>query len=185
MGPSLTPNLLSGDPTAVASEGGEAWGRAHPPDPLSGDPTAVASEGGEAWGRTSPPRPPSPATLRRSPARGAKHGGGTSPANYPSGGHTAVAKEGAKGRRPFPPLLTTVVSSSGEGGRGGEVDSNHREMTFARPILVSSEGIYGMPAGVAALRAGATRLDVLEAAIRPVEIAPNAAAWAWAAGRTC
>jgi len=42
-----------------------------------------------------------------------------------------------------------------------------------KTILVSSEGKYGIEAGVAALRHGASRLDVIEAAIRPVEVAPE------------
>jgi beta-aspartyl-peptidase (threonine type) len=42
-----------------------------------------------------------------------------------------------------------------------------------KTILVSSEGKYGIEAGVEALRRGASRLDVIEAAIRPVEVAPE------------
>jgi L-asparaginase len=44
---------------------------------------------------------------------------------------------------------------------------------LAKTILVSSEGKYGIEAGVAALRRGASRLDVIETAIRPVEVAPE------------
>ncbi|MCU0502174.1 MAG: isoaspartyl peptidase/L-asparaginase [Anaerolineae bacterium] len=44
---------------------------------------------------------------------------------------------------------------------------------MAKTILVSSEGKYGIEAGVEVLRGGAARLDVIEAAIRPVEIAPE------------
>jgi len=43
---------------------------------------------------------------------------------------------------------------------------------LTKTILVSSEGKYGIAAGVEALRRGAARLDVIEAAIRPVEVAP-------------
>ena len=42
-----------------------------------------------------------------------------------------------------------------------------------KTILVSSEGKYGIDAGVEMLRRGASRLDVVEAAIRPVEVAPE------------
>jgi beta-aspartyl-peptidase (threonine type) len=44
---------------------------------------------------------------------------------------------------------------------------------LTKTILVSSEGKYGITDGVAALRRGAAALDVVEAAIRPVEIAPE------------
>ncbi len=44
---------------------------------------------------------------------------------------------------------------------------------MTKTILVSSEGKYGIADGVAALRRGASSLDVVEAAIRPVEIAPE------------
>ena len=44
---------------------------------------------------------------------------------------------------------------------------------MTKTILVSSEGKYGIEAGVEALRRGASRLDVIEAAIRPVEVAPE------------
>jgi L-asparaginase len=44
---------------------------------------------------------------------------------------------------------------------------------LTKTILVSSEGKYGVADGVAALRRGASALDVVEAAIRPVEIAPE------------
>jgi L-asparaginase / beta-aspartyl-peptidase len=44
---------------------------------------------------------------------------------------------------------------------------------LTKTILVSSEGKYGIDAGVEALRRGASSLDVIEAAIRPVEVAPE------------
>lgn len=44
---------------------------------------------------------------------------------------------------------------------------------MSKTILVSSEGKYGITAGVDALGRDAGRLDVIEAAIRPVEIAPD------------
>ncbi len=40
-------------------------------------------------------------------------------------------------------------------------------------VLVNGEGQIGMPAGVAALRAGKPALDIVEAAIRPVEADPG------------
>jgi L-asparaginase len=45
--------------------------------------------------------------------------------------------------------------------------------TLTKTILVSSEGKYGIADGVTALRRGASALDVVETAIRPVEIAPE------------
>ncbi|MEJ5199075.1 MAG: isoaspartyl peptidase/L-asparaginase [Anaerolineae bacterium] len=44
---------------------------------------------------------------------------------------------------------------------------------MTKTILVSSEGKYGIADGVAALCRGAAALDVVEAAIRPVEVAPE------------
>ncbi len=44
---------------------------------------------------------------------------------------------------------------------------------MTRTILVSSEGKYGIADGVRALRVGASALDAVEAAIRPVEVAPE------------
>lgn len=44
---------------------------------------------------------------------------------------------------------------------------------MTKTILVSSEGKYGIADGVATLATGAMALDVVEAAIRPVEIAPE------------
>ncbi len=44
---------------------------------------------------------------------------------------------------------------------------------MTKTILVSSEGKYGIADGVAALCRGAAALDAVEAAIRPVEVAPE------------
>jgi len=44
---------------------------------------------------------------------------------------------------------------------------------LTKTILVSSEGKYGIADGVAALHGSASALDVIETAIRPVEIAPE------------